>query len=311
MPIMIPRSLPAAEILSKENIFTMDEARALSQDIRPLQIAILNLMPTKVVTETQILRCLSNTPLQIEVTLVQTSTYTSHNTSSEHLLNFYKTFDDIKDMNFDGFIITGAPVEQMEFEDVDYWQEICKIMEWTKTHVHSTFHICWAAQAALYYHYGIKKYPLEEKLSGVFLHTLLTPKSRLFRGFDSEFWAPHSRHTEVRAEDVAAVPDLDILAVSPEAGLYLAVSKDGKHVFVTGHAEYDADTLKNEYERDIAKGMDMPVPRHYFPNDNPTQEPIVTWRAHANLLYANWLNYYVYQETPFDLSKIAPEAKKK
>ena len=304
MPVKIADGLPAQSILENEHIFIMTEHRALHQDIRPLKIGILNLMPTKVATETQILRSLSNTPLQIEVTLVQTSTYTSKNTSHEHLLNFYKTFDEIKDMNFDGFIITGAPVEHLPFEEVDYWEEICKIMDWTKTHVHSTFHICWAAQAALYYHYGIPKYPLPEKLSGVFRHTLLTPKSRLFRGFDSEFWAPHSRHTTVYAEDIEADPRLEIVAQSDEAGVYIAKSTDSRHFFVFGHPEYDTGTLRAEYERDVNKGMDVPVPAHYFPNDNPAQEPISTWRAHAQLLYTNWLNYYVYQTTPYDLSDL-------
>ena len=270
MPVKIADGLPAQSILENEHIFIMTEHRALHQDIRPLKIGILNLMPTKVVTETQILRCLSNTPLQIEVTLVQTSTHTSRNTSSEHLLNFYKTFDEIRNMNFDGFILTGAPVEQMEFEDVDYWQEICEIMDWTKTHVHSTFHICWAAQAALYHHYGIKKYPLEEKMSGVFLHHMLTPKSRLFRGFDSEFWAPHSRHTEVRQADIEKVPQLKVMAVSDEAGVYAVCSEDSRQFFITGHSEYDVDTLAMEYQRDLGKGMEPKIPAHYFPDDDPS-----------------------------------------
>ena len=303
MPVKIADGLPAQSILENEHIFIMTEHRALHQDIRPLKIGILNLMPTKVVTETQILRCLSNTPLQIEVTLVQTSTHTSRNTSSEHLLNFYKTFDEIRDMNFDGFIITGAPVEQMEFEDVDYWQEICEIMDWTKTHVHSTFHICWAAQAALYHHYGIKKYPLQEKMSGVFLHHMLTPKSRLFRGFDSEFWVPHSRHTEVRQEDIEKVPQLKVMAVSDEAGVYAVCSEDSRQFFITGHSEYDADTLASEYQRDLGKGLDPKIPAHYFPDDDPSKQPVMKWRAHSTLIYTNWLNYFVYQTTPFDISE--------
>ncbi len=303
MPVKIADGLPAQSILENEHIFIMTEHRALHQDIRPLKIGILNLMPTKVVTETQILRCLSNTPLQIEVTLVQTSTHTSRNTSSEHLLNFYKTFDEIRNMNFDGFIITGAPVEQMEFEDVDYWQEICEIMDWTKTHVHSTFHICWAAQAALYHHYGIKKYPLEEKMSGVFLHHMLTPKSRLFRGFDSEFWAPHSRHTEVRQADIEKVPQLKVMAVSDEAGVYAVCSEDSRQFFITGHSEYDVDTLAMEYQRDLGKGMEPKIPAHYFPDDDPSKQPVMKWRAHSTLIYTNWLNYFVYQTTPFDISE--------
>lgn len=303
MPVKIADGLPAQSILENEHIFIMTEHRALHQDIRPLKIGILNLMPTKVVTETQILRCLSNTPLQIEVTLVQTSTHTSRNTSSEHLLNFYKTFDEIRGMNFDGFIITGAPVEQLEFEDVDYWQEICEIMDWTKTHVHSTFHICWAAQAALYHHYGIKKHPLEEKMSGVFLHHMLTPKSRLFRGFDSEFWAPHSRHTEVRQEDIEKVPQLKVMAVSDEAGVYAVCSEDSRQFFITGHSEYDADTLAMEYQRDLGKGMNPKIPAHYFPDDDPAKQPVMKWRAHSTLIYTNWLNYFVYQTTPFDISE--------
>lgn len=303
MPIKIPDGLPAQSILEDEHIFVITENRALHQDIRPLKIGILNLMPTKIVTETQIMRSLSNTPLQFEVELVQTSTYHGKNTPEEHLITFYKTFDDIKDLNFDGFIITGAPVEQMEFEDVDYWQELCGIMEWTKTHVHSTLHICWGAQAALYYHYGIKKYPLEQKMSGVFTHRLLTPKSRLFHGFDSEFCAPHSRHTETRAEDILRCPELRLMAVSDEAGVYAAGNLDGSQFFITGHSEYDADTLDKEYRRDLDKGMEPRIPRHYYPDDDPSKPPVLRWRAHSTLLYTNWLNYFVYQTTPFDISK--------
>ncbi len=303
MPIKIPDGLPAQSVLENEHIFVITENRALHQDIRPLKIGILNLMPTKIVTETQIMRSLSNTPLQFEVELVQTSTYHGKNTPEEHLITFYKTFSDIKDANFDGFIITGAPVEQMEFEDVDYWQELCEIMEWTKTHVHSTLHICWGAQAALYYHYGIKKHALEQKMSGVFMHRLLTPKSRLFHGFDSEFCAPHSRHTETRAEDILSCPELRLMAVSDEAGVYAAGNLDGSQFFITGHSEYDADTLDKEYRRDLDKGMNPQIPRHYYPDDNPSNPPVLRWRAHSTLLYTNWLNYFVYQTTPFDISK--------
>ena len=304
MPIKIADGLPAQEVLENEHIFVMTERRALHQDIRPLKIGLLNLMPTKIVTETQILRSLSNTPLQIEVELIGMSSHTGKNTPAEHLLEFYKTFDDIKDKNFDGFIITGAPVEQMPFEEVDYWQELCGIMEWTTTHVHSTLHICWGAQAALYYHYGIPKYPLEEKMFGVFSHRLLTPKSRLFHGFDGEFYAPHSRHTETRAEDILKVPDLKLMAISDEAGVYAVCNQSGSRFFITGHSEYDADTLDTEYRRDVAKGLsDVKVPKHYYPDDNPANKPVMNWRAHSTLLYTNWLNYFVYQTTPFDISR--------
>ncbi len=303
MPVKIADGLPAQSVLEDEHIFIMTELRALHQDIRPLKIGILNLMPTKIATETQILRCLSNTPLQIEVTLVQTSTYQSKNTSSEHLLTFYKTFDEIKDTNFDGFIITGAPVEQMEFTEVEYWDELCGIMEWTKTHSHSTFHICWGAQAALYYHYGVPKYPLQDKMFGVFKHTMLTPKSRLFRGFDSEFYVPHSRHTEIRAEDIGKIPRLKIMAVSEEAGVYAVCSEDSKQFFITGHSEYDVDTLASEYFRDVNRGLNPKVPANYFPDNDPENAPVQNWRSHATLLYTNWLNYFVYQTTPFDISE--------
>lgn len=302
MPVKIADGLPAQSILEEEHIFVMTELRALHQDIRPLKIGILNLMPTKIATETQILRCLSNTPLQIEITLVQTASYTGQNTAREHLSAFYKTFDEIKHDNYDGFIITGAPVEQLPFEEVKYWDELCEIMEWTKTHVHSTFHICWGAQAALYYHYGIPKYQLDEKMSGVFQHKLLTPKSRLFRGFDSTFPAPHSRHTEVRTEDIEKVPQLKVMAVSDIAGVYAVCSEDSKQFFITGHSEYDADTLAGEYFRDVDKGLSPKVPYGYFPDDDPTKEPVMNWRSHATLLYTNWLNYFVYQTTPFDIS---------
>ncbi|MDE7360389.1 MAG: homoserine O-succinyltransferase [Oscillospiraceae bacterium] len=303
MPIKIPDGLPAQSVLEDEHIFVITEHRALHQDIRPLKIGLLNLMPTKIVTETQIMRSLSNTPLQFEVELIQTSTYRGKNTPEEHLLQFYKTFDDIKDQNFDGFIITGAPVEHMEFEEVDYWEELCRIMDWTTTHVHSTLHICWGAQAALYYHYGIRKYPLAEKMSGVFTHRLLTPKARLFHGFDGEFAAPHSRHTETRAEDILACPELRLMAVSDEAGVYAVGNLDGSRFFITGHSEYDADTLDKEYRRDLEKGMEPRIPRHYYPDDDPSKAPVLRWRAHSTLLYTNWLNYFVYQTTPFDISK--------
>jgi len=304
MPIKIPNKLPAAKVLANENIFVMNEKRASTQDIRPLRIGILNLMPTKIATETQLARLLGNTPLQVEVELVQVSSHKSKNTSEEHMLAFYKTFDEIKDQKFDGFVITGAPVEKMEFEEVDYWEELCTIMEWTKTNVHSTFHICWGAQAALYYHYGIKKYPLEEKLSGVYRHKVVYKNPMLMRGFDDEFMVPHSRHTTVRIEDVKKCKDIKILSVSDKAGLYAAATEKGKQIFITGHSEYDRDTLKNEYLRDEAAGMNPHVPENYFPDDDPTKDPIVTWRGHANLIYSNWLNYFVYQSTPFDITEI-------
>lgn len=302
MPIKIPNNLPAQEVLENEHIFVMNENRALTQDIRPLKIVILNLMPTKVATETQILRCLANTPLQIEIDLLQTTTHKSKNVSEEHMLAFYQTFDDIKDNKYDGMIITGAPVEDMEFEEVDYWEELCKIMEWSKDNVQSTFHICWGAQAGLYYHYGIKKYKLKEKMFGIYKHRLITPKSRLFRGFDEEFYAPHSRHTTVRIEDIEKNPNLKLMAVSDEAGAYVVGDKEGTQFFVMGHSEYDADTLAKEYFRDVNKGLDIKVPVNYFPDDDPTKKPILKWRAHSNLIYSNWLNYFVYQTTPYELS---------
>lgn len=302
MPIKIPNNLPAQEVLENEHIFVMNEHRALTQDIRPLKIIILNLMPTKITTETQILRCLANTPLQIEIDLLQTTTHKSKNVSEEHMLAFYQSFDDIKDNKYDGMIITGAPVEDMEFEEVDYWEELCKIMEWSKDNVQSTFHICWGAQAGLYYHYGIKKYKLKEKMFGVYKHRLITPKSRLFRGFDEEFYVPHSRHTTVRAEDIEKNPNLKIMAVSDEAGVYVVGDKEGTQFFVMGHSEYDADTLAQEYFRDVNKGLDIKVPVNYFPDDDPTKKPILKWRAHSNLIYSNWLNYFVYQTTPYELS---------
>ena len=304
MPIKIPNSLPATETLLSENIFVITETRALTQDIRPLKIAILNLMPTKIATETQLARLLGNSPLQVELELVQMSSHESRNTPQEHMLAFYKTFDQIKNQKFDGMIITGAPVEHLEFEDVDYWQELCEIMEWTKTNVTSTFHICWAAQAALYYHYGINKKPLEKKLFGVFPHHKEYAASMLMRGFDDEFMVPQSRHTTVERSDVLQVPQLKILASSKEGGIYAVTTKLGRQIFITGHSEYDADTLKLEYLRDVAAGKPIEVPKNYFPDDNPENEPRVTWRSHANLLYSNWLNYYVYQTTPYDISTI-------
>lgn len=304
MPIKIANSLPARAVLESENIFVITEYRALHQDIRPLRLALLNLMPTKIVTETQILRCLSNTPLQIEIDLVQTSSYTSTHTPEDHLLTFYKTFDEIQANKYDGFIITGAPVEKMDFEAVDYWQELCAIMEWTKTNVHSTLHICWGAQAALYYHYGIPKYPLPQKISGIFTHRVLNPRENLFRGFDDIFCAPHSRHTEIHAEDIQANADLTLLAQSDEAGVYIVEARQGRQIFVMGHSEYDADTLKTEYMRDLDKGMNPHIPSHYFTNDDPACPPIVSWRSHGQLLYTNWLNHYVYQTTPYDIDKL-------
>jgi len=304
MPIKIPVKLPASKVLANENIFVMDENRASSQDIRPLRIGILNLMPTKIETETQLARLLGNTPLQVEVELVQVSTHKAKNVSPEHMLAFYKTFDEIKQQKFDGFIITGAPVEKMAFEEVDYWEELCTIMEWTKTNVHSTFHICWGAQAAMYYHYGIEKYPLEEKLSGIFRHKVSYKNSILMRGFDDEFMVPHSRHTTVKIEDVKKCKDIKILACSEKAGLYAAATKNGKQIFITGHSEYDRDTLKKEYLRDKDAGLNPKVPENYFPDDNPEKDPVVTWRGHANLIYSNWLNYFVYQSTPYDITEI-------
>ena len=300
MPIKIPNDLPAHQVLGTENIFIMRESRADTQDIRPLKILILNLMPKKIETETQLLRLLGNSPLQVDVELLQTATYTSKNTSQEHLFKFYKTFDDIKEQKFDGMIITGAPVEQMPFEAVDYWKELCAIIEWSKTHVFSTFYICWGAQAGLYYHYGIPKYPLEEKIFGIFPHTLTSSSHYLLFGFDDIFYAPHSRHTEIRAEDIAKVSDLVILSTSEEAGVYIVASKDGKQFYITGHSEYDRDTLAQEYFRDVNANLPIKVPRNYFPGDDPSNPPPMRWRAHSNMLFSNWLNYFVYQRTPYD-----------
>lgn len=307
MPIRIPNDLPATGILQQENIFVMTQDRAMTQDIRPLEIVLLNLMPTKIVTETQLSRLLGNTPLQVNLELMHTSSHVSKNTSQEHMLNFYKSFEELKHRKFDGMIITGAPVEKMDFEDVDYWPELCEIMEWSKTHVHSTFHICWGAQAGLYYHFGIPKYPLEEKLFGVFEHKVDHPKAILLRGFDDMFYAPHSRHTTVRREDIEKVWDLRIIASSPEAGVYAVQTKYGRQIFVTGHSEYDPDTLKKEYLRDKNLGLPIKPPVNYFPGDDDTKDPVVRWRGHANLLFSNWLNYFVYQTTPYDIMTIGQE----
>jgi homoserine O-succinyltransferase len=302
MPIKIPDNLPAKEILNQENIFTMDESVAYHQDIRPLRIALLNLMPTKETTETQLLRLIGNTPLQVEFVLLHPKTHTSKNTSAEHLEMFYKTFDDIKDEKLDGMIITGAPVEQMEFEDVNYWEELTQILNWSKQNVTSTLHICWAAQAGLYHHFGVRKYALDNKMFGIFPHTVQVPNTKLLRGFDEVFHVPQSRHTDIRREDIEQCPDLEILSESEESGVYIAATRDGKHIFVTGHSEYDACSLKWEYDRDVSKGLSIEIPKNYYPNNDPSRQPYNTWRAHANLLFSNWLNYYVYQETPFELN---------
>lgn len=307
MPIKLPNELPAVKVLENENIFVMTETRAITQDIRPLKILILNLMPTKVDTETQLSRVLGNTPLQVEIELIHTKTHKSRHVSEEHLLAFYKVFEDVRDRYFDGMIITGAPVEHMPFEEVEYWQELSEIMEWTKTHVHSTLHICWAAQAGLYYHYGINKHRIEEKLSGVYPHTVDYKRSILFRGFDDVFYVPHSRHTTVLREDIERVDALRILASSPVAGVYAVSTKGGKQVFITGHSEYDANTLEKEYLRDKNAGLNPHVPENYYPNDDDTRPPVITWRAHATLLFTNWLNYFVYQTTPYDITSIKGE----
>jgi len=304
MPIKIPDQLPATATLQSENIFVMTERRAMTQDIRPLQIALLNLMPTKVDTETQLARVLGNTPLQIELELLAPKGHVSKNTSQAHMLAFYKGFNQVRDRNFDGLIITGAPVEHLAFEEVDYWPELCEIMEWSKTHVHSTLHICWGAQAGLYYHYGIPKRPLPEKLFGVFRHRVEDPNYILFRGFDDEFWVPHSRNTTVERADIEAVAELKILASSPEAGVYAVKTDQGRQVYLMGHAEYDADTLKKEYLRDVAAGIAIHKPKNYFPGNDPEQNPRVTWRSCAHLLYGNWLNYCVYQSVPYDTREI-------
>lgn len=304
MPIRVPDKLPATAQLRNENIFVMSERKAMHQDIRPLKIVIVNLMPTKITTETQLLRLLSNSPLQVEIDFLKMKSHASKNTSYKHLEAFYKTFDEIKRSKYDGMIITGAPVENMEFEEVDYWDELVEIMEWSKTNVTSTLHICWAAQAGLYYHYGIPKYHLDKKCSGVFLHKVNRKTAKLVRGFDNYFYAPHSRHSEVRAEDIKKVKSLEILADSKEAGVYIVFTKGGRRIFVTGHSEYDINTLKDEYFRDLDKGMNPEIPKNYFPNDDPTKKPVAKWRAHASLLFSNWLNYFVYQITPYDIDTI-------
>lgn len=304
MPIKIQDELPAVETLENENIFVMKESRATHQDIRSLKILILNLMPTKIKTETQILRLIGNSPLQVDIDLMHPATHNSKNTSEEHLINFYNTFKEIKDNKYDGMIITGAPVENLEFEKVDYWDELQKIMDWSLHHVFSTFHICWGSQAGLYHHYGIPKYPLEKKMFGVFPHYKTKKHVKLMRGFDDIFYVPHSRYTEIRKEDVAEVEELEILSESKEAGIYLIADKKGRHVFATGHSEYDRKSLEAEYLRDKNKEIDIEVPKNYFKDDDPEKEILMRWRSHANLLFVNWLNYYVYQETPFDLSKL-------
>ena len=304
MPIQIPNDLPAASTLLQENIFVMTQNRASTQDIRPLEIVLLNLMPTKIATETQFTRLLGNTPLQVRLELMHTTSHKAKNVSQDHLLNFYKSFDELKDRKFDGMVITGAPVEHMNFEDVDYWDELCQIMEWSKSHVHSTIHICWGAQAGLYYHYGIQKHQMEKKMFGVFKHRTDYKRSILLRGFDDTFWVPQSRYTTVLREDIQAVPGLKILASSDECGVYAVSSKGGRQIFITGHSEYDADTLKNEYIRDKNLGLPIDMPVNYFKDDDDTKEPVVRWRGHANLLFSNWLNYFVYQTTPYDIMDV-------
>lgn len=307
MPIRIPNDLPAAETLYQENIFVMSQDRAITQDIRPLEIVLLNLMPTKIATETQLSRLLGNTPLQVNLELLHTTSHCSKNVSQEHLLSFYKSFEELKDRKFDGMVITGAPVELMDFEEVDYWQELCRIMEWSKTHVHSTFHICWGAQAGLYYHYGINKQKLPQKLFGVYPHQVEYKRSILLRGFDDRFWVPHSRYTTVDRVEIEAIPELKILASSEQAGVYAVMNKGGRQIFVTGHSEYDPLTLKGEYLRDKSQGLPISVPDNYFPDNDDTRDPIDCWRGHANLLFSNWLNYFVYQTTPYDIMSIGNE----
>lgn len=304
MPIKISNELPAKTFLENENVFVMTEERAASQDIRPIKILILNLMPTKITTETQILRLLSNSPLQVEIELMQTATHVSKHTSKEHLTKFYKTFDDIKNEKFDGMIVTGAPVEQLEFEQVDYWEELCRIFEWTKTNVYSTFYICWGAQAGLYYHYGLKKYPLKEKMFGIFEHQPLDLYHPLMRGIDDKFYVPHSRHTEIRMSDIAKIKNLQVLSYSSAAGVHLLSDMECRNFYSTGHSEYDADTLAKEYFRDVEKGLDIKIPYNYFPDDDPSKAPVMKWRSTGILLFTNWLNYFVYQRTPYDLSNL-------
>ncbi len=304
MPVKIPAKLPAAKILTEENIFVMDDQRAQMQDIRPLKIAILNLMPTKEVTETQLLRLLGNTPLQIEITLLTMASHQSSNTSREYLEAFYRTFESVRHTKYDGLIITGAPVENLPFEEVDYWSELKEIMDWSRSHVFSTLYICWGTQAALHYFYGINKHKLDEKVFGIFDHYLLNPKHKLVRGFDDSFQAPHSRHTTIHKEDILAIPELEILAESDDAGVFLLASRDGREIYISGHAEYDAETLSREYQRDLGRGLPIDMPKNYYPENDPAKMPPVHWRAHANLLFVNWLNYFVYQETPYDIEDI-------
>jgi homoserine O-succinyltransferase len=309
MPVNIPRDLPARQVLEDENVFVMTEDVADHQDIRPLRIAIVNLMPTKVATETHLLRLLGNSPLQVQIRLLHMGSHESQNTPAEHLEALYATFDEVREEKFDGLVITGAPVELLPFEEVDYWPELCELMDWSVENVYSTLHVCWGAQAALYRHYGVPKFVLPQKMFGVFRHQVLDRHARVLSGFDEVFHAPHSRHTTVRAEDVEATEGVDLLAVSEEAGVYLAASVDGRQIFVTGHPEYDPDTLLTEYRRDVERGLDIEVPRNYFPNDDPSAEPLVTWRSHAFLLYANWLNYCVYQRTPYNVASITRETR--
>lgn len=304
MPINIPNSLPASKILKAENIFVIDSERAITQDIRPLEIAIFNIMPTKIATETQLLRMLSNTPLQVNITFLHPASHDSKNTSQIHLDTFYQTFEEVKNRKFDGFIMTGAPVEKMNYEEVDYWDELCEIMEWSKTHVYSTLHLCWGAQAALYYHYGIPKYQFKEKISGIYSNRINDKRDSLFRGMDDEFYMPHSRYTEVRAHDIRKVKDLEILAESSDIGVSIVASKNRRQLFFIGHGEYDRNTLHDEYIRDLAKGLDIEPPENYYPNNDFTQSPKLYWRSHASLLYLNWLNYYVYQATPYNINDI-------
>jgi homoserine O-succinyltransferase/O-acetyltransferase len=304
MPLNIPVTLPAVDVLREENIFVMDSERASNQEIRPLKIVILNLMPVKITTETDLIRLLSNSPLQIEIDFLHMESHTSKNTPIEHLMSFYKTFDEISKSNYDGMIITGAPVEQMEFEDVNYWPEITKIFDWARSHVTSTFFICWAAQAGLHHYYGIPKYPLDAKMFGVFEHHIYNPQNPIFRGFDDVFYVPHSRHTEVRAEDIHKHLELALLSESPESGVYMVMARNGREIFITGHSEYSPMTLDAEYKRDLAKDLPINMPQNYYRDNNPDNEPVVRWRSHANLLFSNWLNYFVYQETPYDLTKI-------
>ncbi|MBR6600489.1 MAG: homoserine O-succinyltransferase [Bacteroidaceae bacterium] len=304
MPLTLPDKLPAIELLKQENIFVMDTTRATSQDIRPLRIAVLNLMPLKITTETDLVRLLSNSPLQIELSFMKVKSHTSKNTPIEHMRAFYTDFEEMRHHKYDGFIITGAPVEQMDFEEVSYWKEMTEIFDWARHNVTSTLYICWAAQAGLYHHYGIPKYPLDKKMFGIFKHRVSNPELPIFRGFDDEFSIPHSRHTEIRREDIERNPELDILAESEESGVYMVMARGGREIFLTGHSEYSPLTLDTEYKRDLAKGLPIEMPRHYYRNDDPSQPPLVTWRGHANLLFNNWLNYYVYQATPYRLEDI-------